>query len=581
MVRMRRLSVGVLILFGFSSLALANDPPLPDAVTPVRIEIPNMDAIVGVPSPDLLPPPAVEVPKPAEPTPAAQAAAPAPTPPAFGLAAELAERIAKDKTTGVTKEDREAALKFYEARQGKPLWVNEAGPISKADRLSAEVGKAADWGLTPDAFKLSAGLSTSPSRAELADAEATLTFAAMKYARHARGGRVDPTALSKAIDRKAQVLPSAKVLETLADAASPDAALRGFHPQHPQFEKLRQKYLAVRAGEAVVEQQPAPAPAAVAEAGKPKKAVATGPKPLTPQQIERKLLANMEMYRWMPEFGSYYIQPNIPEFMVRVVRDGKVIHAERIVTGKPETMTPTFSDAMSLIVFKPFWNVPESIKVKELQPQLLGSGGALEKAGLKAELNGRLLDPRSVDWSDVDMREIHIYQPPGDANALGKVKFRFPNKHDVYLHDTPSKSLFANATRAYSHGCVRVRDPLKLAEVILANDKNMSRADVDKLANLGPDNNELKLARPIPIHLTYFTAWVDDDGKLQTASDIYGHENRVHLGLEGKTHLIVQPKEEKYTPPSLEDRRRVAENRRQKQATADPVGTFFKSIFNF
>ena len=141
--------------------------------------------------------------------------------------------------------------------------------------------------------------------------------------------------------------------------------------------------------------------------------------------------------------------------------------------------------------------------------------------------------------------------------------------------------MFANASRAYSHGCVRVRDPLKLAEVLLGNDKNMSRAEVDRLANAGPDNNEIKLTSPVPVHLTYFTASVDDAGKLHLVNDIYGHENRVHLGLEGKTHLIVQPKEEKYIPPTAEDRRRFTEARRQRQDSANPVEGFFKSIFNF
>ena len=280
--------------------------------------------------------------------------------------------------------------------------------------------------------------------------------------------------------------------------------------------------------------------------------------------------------------GNTYIQPNVPEFTVTVVRDGKTVHKERIVTGKAETMTPIFSDSMRLVVFKPFWNVPESIKFKELQPGLLRNGGSLEKAGLRAEINGRPVDPRAVDWAEIDMRQVHIFQPPGDANALGRVKFLFPNKHDVYLHDTPSKSLFNENVRAYSHGCMRVRDPLKLAEVILSNDKGWTRAQVDKQAMSGPDNTEVKLATPIPVHITYFTAWVDEDGKLQTVNDIYGHEPRIHLGLEGKVHLIAQQREERFVPPSAEERRRFAEQRRErKQAQSDPFGNWVKNVFNF
>jgi L,D-transpeptidase YcbB len=604
MLRFRSLLFIFLIPFGLTSMATGQDAATPTAPIAAVIEIPRLDGIVGAPSPDLLPPivnppapiaaaiapepvkPAVEAAtstsvivepaKIAEPVKAVDAP---PQAPIFALAAELSERVSRDKTVGVMRDDRDAALKFYEARQGVPKWLTEAGFSLAAQGLIAEISKAGDYGLAADAFKLPTAVSAGASKSELADAEATLTFAALKYARHARGGRVDPQALSKAIDRKAQLLPPSKALETLALAIAPDVALRGFHPQHPQFEKLRQKYLAVKAGESVLDQ---PAAMPIAEPAKGKKAAtAPAPKILSPAAVEKKLLANMEMYRWMPTFGSYYIQPNIPEFLVRVVKDGHVIHTERIVTGKPETMTPTFSDEMRLVVFKPFWNVPESIKFKELQPQLLRSGSALSKAGLRAEINGRPVDEKSFDWSEADMRQVHIFQPPGDANALGRVKFLFPNKHDVYLHDTPSKGLFANTTRAYSHGCVRVRDPLKLAEVILSNDKKMSRPEIDRLAGSGPDNNEIKLGAPIPIHLTYFTAWVDDAGKLHTAPDIYGHENRVHMGLDGKTHLIAQPREEKYVPPSSDDRRRFAEARKQQKQLSNPVETFMKSIFNF
>ncbi len=584
MLRFRHLPFVLLVPFGVATLSdvrpsRAGDAPAVVAAGP--IEVPRLDGIVGAPSPDLMPPPIVAAPSPAAAVETAKpdvVAAP-PVAPAFALQAELAERIGREKSAAVAKDDREAALKFYEARQGAPVWLTEAGFTAKADALLAEIAKAGDYGLVADAFKLPAAPAAGASRADLADAEAGLTLAALKYARHARGGRVDPGALSRFIDRKAQLLPAAQVLETLATAAAPDAALRGFHPKNPQFEKLRQKYLVAKAGGTVLE---TPAPVVVAEPAKGKKAVASAaPKARAPAQTERKILANMEMWRWMPDLGNYYIQPNIPEFLVRVVKDGKVIHTERIVTGKPETMTPIFSDEMRLVVFKPFWNVPESIKFKELQPQLLRSGDSLARAGLKAEINGRVVDPRSVDWIDVDMRQVHIFQPPGEGNALGRVKFRFPNKHDVYLHDTPSKGLFANASRAYSHGCVRVRDPLKLAEVLLGNDRNMSRDEIDRLANKGPENNELKLAAPVPIHLTYFTAWVDDDGKLQTAADIYGHENRVHMGLEGKAHLIAQNREEKFSPPSQDERRRFAEARRQKQEQANPVENFMKSIFNF
>ena len=558
-------------VIGDVNAATSKDAAVSPTVAPAALEVAPVPAS-AVAQPVTI----TEKPAPQTPATAASAASVATPPPIFALASELSARIGREKGGTVAREDRDAAQKFYEARQGAPVWVGEGGLTAAAKQLIAEINKADSYGLAVDAFKLPQAVAADASRADLAEAEATLTFAALKYARYARGGRVDPSALSGAIDRKAQLLAPAKILDTLAVSKDPDVTLRGFHPQNPQFEKLRLKYVALRAGQTIAD---APAVPAAVETPKGKKAAGSPvTKVLSPAALERKLLANLEMWRWMPDMGQTYIQPNIPEFTVSVVRDGKLVHKERIVTGKSNTMTPIFSDSMRLVVFKPFWNVPESIKYKELQPGLLSGKGSLERSGLRAEINGRVVDSREVDWLDVDMRQVHIFQPPGEGNALGRVKFLFPNKHDVYLHDTPSKSLFNESVRAYSHGCMRVRDPLKLAEVILSADKGWTRAQVDRQATSGPDNTEIKLTTPIPVHITYFTAWVDDDGKLQTVADIYGHENRIQLGLEGKINLIAQQREERFVPLSTQERRRFAEQRQKK---SDPVGDWVKNVFNF
>jgi hypothetical protein len=180
--------------------------------------------------------------------------------------------------------------------------------------------------------------------------------------------------------------------------------------------------------------------------------------------------------------------------------------------------------------------VPDSIKVNELLPQLQDGNGL--KAGLKMSLGGRDVDPWDVDWSKADILKYHVYQPSGDDNALGVVKFLFPNKHAVYMHDTPSKKLFNSEVRAFSHGCVRVRNPLSLAEHLLATDKGWDAKLVQELAWDGPENNAIKLDTPVPVHITYFTASVDEAGNVSTFSDVYGHERRITLALEGKHKLI-------------------------------------------
>jgi L,D-transpeptidase YcbB len=529
---------------------------------------------VEVPAPQLLVPPTAPV------------VEAAPVKPVFALASEISARLKTDKSEA-NKADRDAATKVYETRLGAPIWVTETGLTDRALAVMTEIRAADGFGLQASAFKLPAQALADakvPTATELADAEVTLSLAALKYARHARGGRLDPAALSEMFDRKPQVFAPASVLSELAVAAKPGAYLRLLHPTHPQFEKLRLKYLAAKSGQDLLPPPPLPAPEPPVVAGKAAPKKKAGPVPPTPAAVEKKILANMEMWRWMPEVGDTYVHNNIPEFMTRLYRSGKLVHAERIVTGKSDTQTPIFSDEFELVVFKPFWNVPESIKWKELQPELQRNPGALDKVGLKAAINGKEIDPRAVNWSTTDLRSFHVYQPPGAANALGQVKFLFPNKHDVYMHDTPSKSLFNNASRAYSHGCMRVRDPLKFAEMLLGPDKGFDAATIAKLANSGPDNNEIRLNKKLPIHITYFTTWVDDDGQLKVFNDIYGHEQKVHLGLDGKAHLIVQAKAEQEKAPPRRNTvtyREAASSWSSKSSGSSPFESWAKSIFNF
>ncbi len=324
------------------------------------------------------------------------------------------------------------------------------------------------------------------------------------------------------------------MIEAAAKAEKPDAYLRSLHPKHPQFELLRQKYLAVKRGQPILTAD-TEAVAEDGKAGRRKTAASEGPS-------AQKLLVNMEQWRWMPDdLGDFYVWVNVPEFMIRVVRGGKVIHTERVVVGKPDTQTPIFSDEMEQVIFHPFWGVPDSIKKADIQPSLArGSSRVLERYNLRIQYNGKDIDPQGVDWATADMRKFHVYQPPGGENLLGVVKFRFPNKHDVYMHDTPQKNLFNAGVRAFSHGCMRVREPQRLAELLLAADQGWPASRVAAAINGGPQNNQINLRQKIPVHITYFTAAVEEDGKLRLFGDIYGHEQRIALGLEGKTQLLAQ-----------------------------------------
>ena len=476
-------------------------------------------------------------------------AAPATPIQADRVLAEVRERL-KKPAAGLQpreREDRAALAAFYEGQAAKLLWTDDTGLGARGKALRTELRAADDWGLRSRDFEVAIQAGTEP--AALAESEIRLGLAALKYARHARGGRVDPLELSNYLDRKPTLIPAKDVVAQLASADAPDATLRALHPKHPQFELLRQKYLQLKTAPqaprvAVTEPDPTPPQAEQGKAGKGAKKAKAPPAAPEPVTI-KKLIANMEMWRWMPaDLGNRYIFSNVPEFQFRYVKAGQVIHTERLIVGKPDTQTPIFSDNMEHVIFNPTWNVPDSIKVKELLPSLARGGNILEKQGLRATLGGKPVDPSSVDLRKVDIRQLHVFQPSGQANALGLMKFMFPNAHHVYMHDTPTKPLFNQSVRSFSHGCMRVRNPQRFAEVIFAEDKGWGPERIRAAIDSKIENNQVNLTTKIPVHVAYLTLWAQPDGTVTAFRDIYGYEDKIHLGLDGKAHLIVKKKED-------------------------------------
>ncbi len=432
------------------------------------------------------------------------------------LTEALKAKLAETWTGTRAAEERQALADFYEARGHAPVWTDAKGLTTWAEAIMAELRDAESWGLSAAELAVPEATSAGAGTKEQAAAEVAISRAVLRYARQARGGRIDPLQLSNALDRKPQLLEPRAVLDGIAKADAPDAYLAGLNPQHVGFQRLRQAYVTSRQ---------APTPDA---------------------KLQRKLLVNMEQWRWMPDdLGAFHVISNVPEFMLRVVKDGKVVHAERIIAGLTDKQTPVFSAEMTMVTFHPQWGVPNSIKVKEILPGLLRGRSVMTRNNLKIALNGKEIDPAQVDWTKADIRAYHVYQPGGGQNVLGVVKFSFPNKHDVYMHDTPTKNLFNAASRTFSHGCMRVRDPLKFATVLLEQDKGWNMSRVAALAGPGGgQNNAVTLGRKIPVHVTYFTAVVDEAGKLTTYADPYGHENRIQMGLDGKAHLIAKSKQD-------------------------------------
>jgi L,D-transpeptidase YcbB len=251
----------------------------------------------------------------------------------------------------------------------------------------------------------------------------------------------------------------------------------------------------------------------------------------------QEIIVAMERWRWLPpDLGSQYLMVNIAGFELIRVSDGKVDEKMAVVVGKPYARTPVFSDAIKYLEFNPYWNVPTSIAIKEELPKLKQNAAARARAGFEAVRGGKVYALTSINWNQYGPGNFpyQIRQRPGPNNALGRVKYMFPNQFNVYLHDTPAKSLFSKADRAFSHGCVRLSRPLELAPPVLAAGglTGWNEARVDRVVATG-DRTVVNLEKPMPIHITYFTAWVDQ-GVPNFRADIYEQDAKLIAALGGE-----------------------------------------------
>lgn len=250
----------------------------------------------------------------------------------------------------------------------------------------------------------------------------------------------------------------------------------------------------------------------------------------------RQIELNMERWRWLPEdLGRRYILINIPNFELRVMDGGQQIMDARVVVGKSVQPTPVFTDTMSYLVLSPYWNIPRSIAVEEMLPQLRDDPYALAKQNIRIldlQNGGREIDPGRVDWHQVNQNNFpfRLRQDPGPNNALGRIKFMFPNRYSVYLHDSPAQHLFNRTQRTFSHGCIRLSKPLELAEYLLKDDIRWTR-DAIISATRSKRQRTVRLPQEIPVHILYLTAWADEDGTVQFRSDIYERDEPLNMAL--------------------------------------------------
>ena len=544
----------------------------------------------------------------AAPAPAAPAtaAAPADTAPAVATLNPFSEKL-RDliSTKGAKyfdrKNERAAVEAFYKDRNYAPLWTDGPAATARANSASSRLKDAASDGLNPKDYPIPDFASASTPDTQ-ADAELRLTESVLDYARHAQSGRMHWSQVTGDILFPDHYVDPTEVLINVSTAKDASAALATYNPTHKGYLALRAKLAELRGmtedtskkieegntlkfvkpakknQEAVAVEDPrVPAlraklnvtenaddthyDAKVAEAVRKFQSAndlkATGildnatvraiNGPKSDRQIDI-VRVNMERWRWLPRelgaasLGNAYVILNIPDYTLKVMQNGAQVWTTRVVTGKPgEHATPLLTETMKYITVNPTWNVPPSIIYKEYLPAMQQDPTVLSRMGLKFE--------RNRDGS------IHISQPPGEANALGRIRFNFPNKFLVYQHDTPDKNLFAKEDRAFSHGCMRVQYPDQYAAALLGIALPQANYTPEKIRSMyGRSEVNINLPVPIPVNITYQTAFVDDAGKLEFRKDVYGRDaNMIALLKNGSgkdLETVIARSQPSYSRPT-------------------------------
>ncbi|MBU6463538.1 MAG: L,D-transpeptidase family protein [Proteobacteria bacterium] len=548
---------------------------------------------------------------PATTTPAATAAPPAAEPVKAASNVPAADQPVADKLHDMLgekslryferKAERAAVEKFYGARDFAPLWTQGGKLTATANGVIARLKDAASDGLNPADYPVpDFAAATNPDG--LAEADLKLTESMLDYARQAQSGRMHWSQLSGDISYPEHPIDPSEVLSNVTSAKDASTALDSYNPPQKLYRELKAKLAELRGqGDGpVVQIAEGPALKYVPSHNRKHPAVVMED-PRVPQlrtklgitenandthydakvaEAVRKfqenadlrptgvldertvrainspkrsklidtIIVNMERWRWLPRdlgapsIGDAYVILNIPDYTLKVMQHGAQVWATKVVTGKPGIhATPLLTETMKYITVNPTWNVPPSIVYGEYLPALQQDPTVLQRMGLRVE--------RNPDGS------VHISQPPGEGNALGRIRFNFPNKFLVYQHDTPDKYLFAKDERAYSHGCMRVQYPDQYAAVLLGITEPNEHYTPEKIRSMyGHSEIDLKFPTPIPVNITYQTAFVDDAGKLQIRKDVYGRDAAMlallHGGHGRDLEAVVAHSQPSYSRPA-------------------------------
>ena len=487
--------------------------------------------------------------------------------------------------------------KFYAARSYAPVWVNGTAGRDAAKKLHDVLVHADERGLDPADYEVEriAALLDSTQAAPFGPAKRTAPFVELEllltreffqYASDVTQGRLRSPDLGTAERRVRARRSMVPLLERVAKGEDTDDVLASAEPAHPGYRRLLEAYARYRTlladgGWPRVGPGPDLAPGSrsarvdalrtrlsksgeytgdgrkgrafdanltqavrtfQAHAGLPvtgrvsKADVAELDRGV--EERVRQIALNLERWRWLPsDLGERHVLVNIPEYRLRVL-DGESSALEmRVVVGKEFSPTPVFSDTLTYIVFGPSWGIPESIANGELLPSARSDPASLTRRHIVVTAGGNdtaSIDPADIDWDKVESGEAHysLRQEPGPDNPLGRIKFMCPNQFNVYLHDTPAGHLFGRGERGFSHGCVRLEDPTALAVLLLDDPQKWDAAHVTAAMDSSHDRT-VRLPHPTPVHLVYWTAWVDPDGALEFRDDVYGIDQASAARLSG------------------------------------------------
>jgi murein L,D-transpeptidase YcbB/YkuD len=489
----------------------------------------------------------------------------------------MAQTTAFTQSLAATASADDAIAEWYRTNGYQTLWTGPADAPRRAAFLAA-IATADLHGLPAaryDARALAAALAAAQTEGDRGRVEVEMTRAYLAWARDLTSGALVPKDVDGGILREITRIDPQLLLSRIA-SGDPQAALAGLVPDSPVYVQLMKAKLDLEArvaaggwGEPLAMATLVPgdtgpdvvalrdrlvrmgylAPTASASYDRVLQAAVQGFQlnhglvadgtlgeatileiNKTPEDRLRSVIVALERERWMHVDRSVkHVWVNLPDFKAKIIEDGRTVFETRVVIGKdvPDQRSPEFSDEMEHMVINPSWGVPRSIVVKEYLPLLRQNPNAVGHLQV-IDGRGRVVPRGSVDFSG--NFPYGLRQPPSDGNALGKVKFMFPNPYNIYLHDTPSKSLFDKEVRAYSHGCIRVADPFDLAHELLSWQVDNAEEEFNAALKTGRETT-VKLKQSLPVHLVYYTAYPDTKGRMTYRRDVYGRDAALYNAL--------------------------------------------------